>query len=300
MKSRLFGTIVAAATALAGCNQPDDDSGGHGDAARDDGRTDFGGADADADADTDGRSDYVPSDGTGDGACYQDLDIVFVIDVSTSMTPILTALRDGIGDVWSYAMGISANTRFGLVVFVDDVKFANDGVPFGDAATMQAEFDRWRSFTSSEAEPGGGAGTNIDCPENTIDAVWVAAHGFPWRENSIRVIILATDDTFKENPQTLGSGPIRVMHTYSDLLDSLRASQIRVAAFADHTNQDCALGSGTSTEPGFYTDWSGSPPLPAGTGAEVFDIQQVRGGTLSMTEAINGVILDEYCTPYIY
>ena len=55
-----------------------------------------------------------------------------------------------------------------------------------------------------------------------------------------------------------------------------------------------------NTEPGFFTDWGGDPALPAGTGAEVFDIQEVRAGTLSMTEAINGVILDEYCTPFIY
>jgi hypothetical protein len=301
MKTIGIPAFVLAVAFTWGCSEPDDDSGG-GDTFRDDAGTDGGGDTGGGDAadGTDG-SDYVPVDGHTDGECYQDLDIMFVIDVSTSMTPVLAALRDGIGEVWTYATGISANTQFGLVVFVDDALFTNEGMSYSDVATLQNEFDDWREFCGSEAEPGGSAGTNTDCPENTVDAVWIAAHGFPWRENSIRIVILATDDTFKQSPQTLGSAGLPVHHTYADLLAALREREIRVAAFADHDGSNCAIGgTGRDTEPGFFSDFAGSAALPVGTGGEVFEIDGVEDDPSSMTQAINDVILDEYCTPYIY
>jgi hypothetical protein len=73
-----------------------------------------------------------------------------------------------------------------------------------------------------------------------------------------------------------------------------------VAAFAAHDSSDCSIPPTVNTEPGFFTPWGSDPSLPEGTGAAVFDIREVRAGRLSMTEAINGVILDEYCTPFIY
>jgi len=87
---------------------------------------------------------------------------------------------------------------------------------------------------------------------------------------------------------------------YPEVLAELRARQIRLAAFAAHDSSDCSIPPVHDCEPGFFTGWGGDPALPEGTGAQVFDIQQVMSRTLSMTEAINDVILDEYCTPFIY
>ncbi len=283
----------------AGCSDPTDDTYV---VPRDVPRTDDGGtgevaadtdAAADADADADATTDV-------DAECIEDLDIVFVLDVSTSMTPVLDALSRGVGEVWSAALGLAPDTRFGLVVFVDDVMVTRDGEPFGSVVELQDEFAHWRDFCSSNDEPGGSSGFNTDCPENARDAIWAAATTFAWRENALRMIIVATDDTFVERPSSLGSAGIVVQHTYAEVLDELRAREIRVAAFAAHDSSNCSIPQVHDTEPGFFSEWHGLPPLPSGTGAEVFDIQAVRAGTLSMTESINGVILDEYCTPYLY
>ncbi|MBI5488351.1 MAG: hypothetical protein HY905_13540 [Deltaproteobacteria bacterium] len=252
-----------------------------------------GGADADADVDADVVSE-------GDGTCIENIDIVFVLDVSTSMTPILQALHDGIGDVWAYARGIDPEAQFGLVVFVDDVLVTNGGNWYATVDDIQNEFDAWRDFCSSNGEPGGDPGMNDDCPENSLDAIWAGATSFPWRDNALHVIFHATDDTFAENPGTLGTSWIEVQHNYPEVLAELRTREIRLAAFAAHDSSDCAIPPVHNTEPGFFAEWGGDPALPTGTGAQVFDIQEVMSHTLSMTEAINDVILDEYCTPFIY
>ncbi|MBN1773026.1 MAG: VWA domain-containing protein [Deltaproteobacteria bacterium] len=295
---RRWLTAGLAALMAAGCSDPTDDTY----VPRDVGHPDDGGAgevaadgDADADADADGDATAEV-----DAACVEDLDIVFVLDVSTSMTPVLDALSRGVGEVWSAALGLAPDTRFGLVVFVDDVMVTRDGEPYGSVVELQDEFGYWRDFCSSNDEPGGSAGFNTDCPENALDAIWAAATSFAWREDALRMVIVATDDTFVERPDTLGSAGIMVQHTYAEVLDELRAREIRVAAFAAHDSSNCSIPPVHDTEPGFFSEWGGLPPLPSGTGAEVFDIQAVRAGTLSMTEAINDVILDEYCTPYIY
>ena len=248
--------------------------------------------------------DAVDDDGAADdaeeidiAACY--LDVVFVLDVSTSMTPILDALYAGIADVWTYAASLTPYARFGLVVFVDDVLVTNSGAPYADVAALQREFADWRSFCSTNSEPGGGGGFNDDCPENTIDALWDAADVYLWRPEATRVIVFATDDTFVESPGTLGSYDLPVHHRYADLVTHLQALEIRVAAFAARDSSNCAIPPVHDAQPGFYTPWGGTDPLPVATGARVFDIMGVRSGAIRMSEAINDVILEEYCTPYM-
>jgi hypothetical protein len=331
----LIGALVAAVL-LGGCS-PSDDSGGPrdivGDRSDADGAPDTpdveppDGADADVEPDVpvedvpDTEPPDAPVDEAGDlpaedaaevppevadeatapevdaTACY--LDVVFVLDVSTSMTPVLGALQTGIADVWSYAAGLTLFAQFGLVVFVDDVQVTNGGAPWASAADLQAEFARWRAFCGSESEPGGSPGTNWDCPENTIDALWQAVDRFSWRAGSTRVVIFATDDTFVEPPATLGSGYLPVHHTYADLVTHLRDNQIRVAAFAAHNSDNCSIPPVHDTEPGFFAPWGGTAALPDATGARVFDVDGVRDGSIRMNEAINDVILEEFCTPYL-
>jgi len=331
----LMGALVAAVL-LGGCSPADDSVGPHdivGDRSDADGSSDTldveppDGADADVEPDVpvEDVPDTEPPDAPGDEAgdvpeedaaeipaevtdestapevdataCY--LDVVFVLDVSTSMTSVLDALQAGIGDVWSYAAGLTLFAQFGLVVFVDDVQVTNGGAPWASAADLQAEFARWRAFCGSESEPGGSAGTNWDCPENTIDALWQAVDRFSWRAGSTRVVIFATDDTFVEPPATLGSGYLLVHHTYADLVTHLRDNQIRVAVFAAHDSDNCAIPPVYNTEAGFFAPWGGTAALPDATGARVFDVDGVRAGSISMTEAINDVILEEFCTPYL-
>lgn len=236
--------------------------------------------------------------------CMQDIDLVFVLDVSTSMSWVLSTLRDEIAEVWSYVETISDDAdfdpHFGLVVFVDDVQVTNSGLPYASAADLQTEFENWRAFCSSNAQPGGSGCTNQDCPENTLDALAAAADEFSWREGALHVAILATDDTFKESPDRLCSPlspSIPVNHTYTQAVVKLIENEIRVGTFAAHSSSACSIPA--DKEPGFFTPWGGQPPIPQQTGSEVWDLSQVQSGAISLTEAVQGFVLEEWCTDYL-
>lgn len=243
-------------------------------------------------------------DVVNDYDCFQDIDIVFVLDVSTSMTWVLATLRDEIGAVWEYAMAMSDHAlyepAFGLVVFVDDVLVTNSGGPYESAEALQAEFETWRAFCSTEAQPGGNPCRNMDCPENTLDALAAAAEQYAWREGALHVAIHVTDDTFKEAPDMLCSAlspSIPVQHTYADTVSLLIAGEIRVGAFAVRNSPACPFPANKA--PGFFEPWNGQDAIPIATGSMVWDLHEVQNGTISLTEAIEGFVLDEWCTPFI-
>jgi hypothetical protein len=303
--SRRIILPMALAIAAVRCS-PDDDSPGF-DVG--DGLTDGPAADTALDVGADTPSD-LPGDDSGivdwidDVDCHQDIDIVFVIDVSTSMSWVLGTLRDEIVAVWDYTVAMSDDPdftpHFGLVVFVDDVKVTNDGDPYANAIALRDEFDYWQGFCGSNAQPGGSSCSNQDCPENTLDALAAAAESFAWREGALHVAILATDDTFKEHPQKLCSSlmpSIQVQHTYSETIVELIDRQIRVGAFAAHTSAACGIPA--NKEPGLFAPWNGQPSIPQQTGSQVWDLHDVQSGTISLTEAVQGFVLEEWCTDFI-
>ncbi len=268
-----------------------------------------GDAPSDAALDGDAPADVpaeVPDgvDHTDDLDCHQDIDIVFVIDVSTSMTWVLEQLASEVGAVWEYAVALSAHPdydpAFGLVVFVDDVLVTNGGEPYAGVGDLQTEFNAWRAFCSTNAQPGGSSCTNSDCPENTLDALADAAETYAWRPSALHVAIHVTDDTFKEAPDRLCSSispTIPVRHTYPETLGLLVDNEIRVGVFALRTGSPCPFPA--DKEPGFFAPWGSYPPIPEATGSRVWDLNQVQSGEISLTEAISGFVLEEWCTDFI-
>lgn len=243
-------------------------------------------------------------DHTGDVDCHQDIDIVFVLDVSTSMSWVLEQLATEVGAVWEYAVALSAHPdydpAFGLVVFVDDVLVTNGGEPYPSVEALQAEFSSWRAFCSSNAQPGGSSCSNSDCPENTLDALADAATLYAWRPDALHVAIHVTDDTFKEAPDSLCSiiaPSIPVRHTYPETLDLLVTNEIRVGVFAMRVGSYCTTP--PDKEPGFFEPWGGFPPIPEATGSRVWELSDVQSGEISLTEAISGFVLEEWCTDFI-
>jgi hypothetical protein len=243
-------------------------------------------------------------DHTGDTDCHQDIDIVFVLDVSTSMSWVLEQLASEVGAVWEYAVALSAHPdfdpAFGLVVFVDDVLVTNGGEPYASVEALQGEFNSWRAFCSSNAQPGGSSCTNMDCPENTLDALADAAEMYAWRPGALHVAIHVTDDTFKEAPDMLCSTfspSIPVRHTYPETLDLLVTNEIRVGVFAMRVGSYCTTP--PDKEPGFFEPWEGYPPIPEATGSRVWELSAVQSGEISLTEAISGFVLEEWCTDFI-
>lgn len=232
-------------------------------------------------------------------SCGEPLDVVFVIDVSTSMAEEADALRLGVESVWNAAQGLTTNTQFGLVVFVDDALGVGGCAPFPTVTTLQQELLRWRDHCATNASPVSDT-SNSDCAENSLDALWLAATSCPWREGATRVLIHVTDDTFAERPTRLsdfGGSGVAVQHTYAEVSDALFSRQIRVGAFAaPGAGEECGAGASSNVGQGFHEPYLGMPSLPERTDGRAWSIREVRAGTLDMSAAITDLIADEYCT----
>ncbi len=264
-----------------------------------------GGVDAGTSHDSGPRPDGGPRPDTGPiPGCSDPIDIVFSIDVSTSMTDEIDGIRRGIDSIWARAEALSTNVRFGLVVFVDDVVAVNGCSSFATVSAMQTELAMWQGFASSNLQPGDRSTSNTDCPENSIDALYVAATSCPWRPGALRILIHVTDDTFAERPAVLsadpfGTGGIPVQHTYGEAVSALMGAEVRVGAFAaPNPPEDCGAGSSPDVAQGFHAPYRGAPSIPEATGGRVWSIREVRAGTLDMAEAVNAFTMAEYCTLY--
>ena len=235
-------------------------------------------------------------------ACSDPLDIVFVIDVSTSMADEIERVRVGMDSIWAAASALTSNTRFGLVVFVDNVIAVGGCSSFASIGEFQAEFARWRDFTTTNNQPAGG-NMNSDCAENSLDALHDAANECPWRDGATHIVIHVTDDTFAERPDVLsppifGPGGIPVERTYTETVAALVAAEVRVGTFAAPGPREfCgALEPSINVGPGFHEPYMAMDSIPTATGGRAWSIRDVRAGTLDMAEAIAEFAEDEYCT----
>ena len=279
-----LGALGAGCTRRAG--DAPDASGDHGDT---------GGSGEDAGANDASLGDAPPV------SCADPIDLVFVLDVSTSMAAEASRLHDGIGSIFAAADALTPDHRFGLVVFVDDALVVNGCSSFATAAELQAEFERWRAFCASNDNPGGSPGGNADCAENSLDAMFAAATSCTWRAGATHIVIHVTDDTFEEPPYTYSGtfgGGVPAVHHYSQVVDALVSREIRVGAFAMEVPEDCGAGTSADTARGFFTPFFGMPSFPEATGGRVWSIADVRAGTVDMATVIGDLIAGEHCTVF--
>jgi len=238
-------------------------------------------------------------DSTGESLCKQQIDIVFVMDVSTSMFAILQKLEEEIltVDAKLKTFDVLPDVHYGLVVFVDDAQVIDGGVPYTDVLDLQAQFKSYWMFTQGNSQVSGN-GSNFDFPENTIDALFIASGGFQWRpvESTLRMIIHTTDDTFGEKGAV--QSDIVIQHTYDETVLALQGQQIRVFSFADNDmtggpgdNQDVSMG--------FFTPYNGKTPIPEATDGGAFNINLVNKDQLSLSAAINDSVETSLCEQYI-
>ncbi len=231
----------------------------------------------------------------GDG-CEQDVDIVFVMDVSTTMGPFLDQLATEIifVDEALDAMDLPSAPHYGLVVFVDDYALLNTGQPYDSVALLQQDFNEWSTFTASNQQVGGG-NFNSTWPENSLDAMVVAANAFQWRpaETTLRLMIHTTDDTFWDGP-TVGNG-VEIQHGYAQTVEALQQQQIRDFSFAGQIGGSCECEDVT---PGWSTPYMGMAPVPEATGGLVYDIDLVLVGTVSLADALADAVETTMCEPY--
>ncbi len=256
-----------------------------------------------ADADSGDKLDVAPpSDGPtipdgGNGSCDQDVDIVFVMDVSTTMGPFLNQLAAEIlfVDEALDAMELPNPPHYGLVVFVDDVALLNGGVPYDSVALLQQDFLEWSDFTSSNQQVGGPGTFNSTWPENSLDAMVLGATGFQWRpaETTLRVILHTTDDTFWEGPAT--ENGVDIVNDFAGTVAALQQREIRDFTFAAQIGGSCSCEDVT---PGWSSPFQGMEPIPVATGGDVFDIDLVLAGQVSLADAIEDAVESTMCEPY--
>ena len=226
-------------------------------------------------------------------------DIVFVMDVSTSMSGVLQKLEEEIltVDAKLKTLNVLPDVHYGLVVFVDDAQIIDAGAPYVDVQDLKKDFNYYWMFTQYNSQVSGG-GSNVDFPENTIDALYIAAGGFQWRpvEDTLRMVIHTTDDTFGEKGAV--QSMIEIQHTYDETVAALQAQQVRVFSFADNdmtggpvNNEDVSMG--------FFTPYNGKTPIPEATDGGAFNINLVNKNQLSLSAAINDSVEQSLCEQYI-
>ena len=268
--------------------------------------------------------------GGGDaGECHDVIDVVFVLDTSSSMDFVLDQLNTGIEQVVTASNNLAADAHFGLIVFQDNDFLDNTGpLDAGQvhtaAATLQARFTYYKNnFTATNRNPGDGINGLTDqnpiCEENSLDALYDAAAKFPWRQNATRVVILVTDDTFLEKPDNYGDrdgdglenktdypreGNYPAAHTVAETVALLRQNKTRVFTFTRLVPPGILERCGTGRRlpwsaitDGWTTNYGSNAPIPMQTDGKNFDLAKVEDGSLMLSATINEVVLDSYCNP---
>lgn len=300
MSFRVIGACVIACLAF-GCSANDSQNNG-GTGATGSGGTGTGGAGGTGG--TGGTGGGIGLGGGGSGGsgtggaagCTQSIDIVFVMDVSTSMGPFLTKLAQEMPAVDSAAkaLNLASPPHYGLVVFVDDTLVGNSSQPYTDVSIIQSDFQSWANFTSTNSQVVASS-SNGTFPENSLDALYRAATEFAWRpkESTLRIVIHTTDDTFWNGPTSTDG--VQVVHNYTDTVKSLTDNQVRVFAFAS------LLGGPFETDDvsgGWFQPYGGQKSIPDATGGGVFQLNDVMNNSISLSNSINQSVAGALCDPY--
>ncbi|UJR84550.1 vWA domain-containing protein [Sandaracinus amylolyticus] len=266
------------------------------------------------------------------GVCTDSVDVVFVIDVSSSMNFVLEELEDDVGMVVDAATELAPDPHFGFIGYVDNHAFATNGALEGgrvhtQASTLQSAFRQFlTTYTNPNRNPGDGPGgpttQNPICEENALDALHAAATEFPWRPNATRVIIIATDDTFIEPTDNYGDrdhdgdwtstdypreGNYPALHSMAQTIAAVRSARARVFSFTRLSPPGFLSRCGTDRRlewsqitNGWSAPYNGAAPIPDSTDGRNFDLAMVQSGSLSLATTINDVVIESYCQPPLF
>lgn len=259
----------------------------------------------------------VPEAGTQ--KCDEDIDVVLVIDTSTTMKFVLDALEDEFETVVTAANALKTGAHFGAVFFQDNGILDTSGEESGGKVhlgyeTLRDAFVTMRDeYTANGINPGDGPDgehdANLLCEENSLDALHIAATEFPWRDNAVRVIVVVTDDTFLEKPDNYaastangtpvsGYGDYPAQYTVSETVAALQTARAKVFSFTSATN-GCGASRRNAQSNAVTFGWSSpygdNEPFPAQTGGENFDLAEVKQGDLHLAAAINDIVLAARC-----
>jgi hypothetical protein len=209
----------------------------------------------------------VAHDAAGFEAPPRPLDLVFVLDVSTSMDEI-AMLRGAIETLFDTIEAESLDVRVGLTTFENDVVVHQRGA-FLNRAAFFRELDpqlvngTWIPDATLPRQL-----LNFELEENLLDALYRSATEFDFRPEARRYLFAMSDDTFLEPPALFSDGN-PVIHSYAEVASALAARHIGL--FSVHASEK---GQGLSS------DYEGQASLVARTGGSWLELSAVRAESL--------------------
>lgn len=210
------------------------------------------------------------------------LDLVFVLDVSTTMNE-LARLRAALQEVLPDAEAWGSALRLGLTTFENDVLVHADADFLGREAFFR-ELDSQLVAGTWIADPQLARQLmNFDYPENVLDALARSASEFDFRDGARRYLLLMTDDSFLVPPETFSDGTPAV-HSFEEVSQALREHGVRL--FSVHAP---LRGRGLSS--GF----DGAPSLVAQTEGAWFDIAGVDVGEVQLAAVLRDLLAGRTC-----
>jgi hypothetical protein len=191
------------------------------------------------------------------------LDLVFVLDVSTSMDEI-AMLRAAIETLFDTIEAEALDVRVGLATFENDVVVHRRGA-FLDRKAFFRELDTqlvdgtWIPDSDLPRQL-----LNFELEENLLDALYGAATEFEFRSEARRFLFVVTDDTFLEPPAVFSDGnPVR--QSYAEVAAALAEREIGL--FSVHVGEK---GEGLSSS---YRDQASLVALTGGDWLELSDVR---------------------------
>ncbi len=210
------------------------------------------------------------------------LDLVFVLDVSTTMNE-LAALRAAVIRVFDVARASGHDVRFGLTTFENDVRVHGAG-RFLEPEAFLAELDSQLLEGSWLPNPELPRQLlNFDFQENILDALALSASEFEFRPDARHFFLLMTDDTFLEPPDRFSDGT-PVLHSFAEVSQALVDREVRL--FSVHAPQS---GRGLSSR------YEGAPSLVAATEGAWFEIADVDRGVLALDSLLEDLVAGDLC-----
>jgi hypothetical protein len=260
---------------------------------------------------------------TMDGTCNQDVDIMFVLDVSGSMAPPLTTLEREVSlvDTALQTKNLPHPPHYGLTIFVDSAQVLNGGMPYMDIEALKAELrSQVDKTTQDPPRQLNGDSDNLTWPEDALDGLYAAAAEFQWRPpgKTLRTIILITDASFWDlkDPSSGADSEVNAFspnhvskHSYDDTIAQLRMQMIWVNTFAAKTGgpPDGMMapashgqwrGISVDVGVGYFKPYKGKPSIADATGGLAWDIDDVFDMKISLATPINQSIEAHQCAVY--
>ena len=259
-----------------------------------------------------------------DGTCNQDVDIVFVLDVSGSMTPALGKLKSEVTlvDQALQTKNLPHPPHYGLVIFVDQAQTMNMGMAYPDIASLQAalqiEIDKTNMDNPRELV---GDSNNLSWTEDGLDGLYAAATEFQWRDpmKTLRTIIMITDASFwdgkepssgADSEKTNDTFPDHVSkHSYAETIAALRMQKIWTNTFSAMTGgpPDGKMapashgqwrGISVDVGIGYFTPYNNMGTIAGSTGGMAWDLDDVYDMKISLATPINMSIEAHSCAVY--